>query len=138
MKKLLFAVLLIIASQKTFGQVTGEVPDLKVNVTPKDTNKIRIIICAPSRRKMLGQPLFVILVNNKVIYKSDTLPDPSQKFQKLINPEWIKKIMILNGAEGSIKYGDMARNGVIELFLSEKNQKDFSKMLKDSLKVFLH
>ena len=78
-----------------------------------DTNKYTIRICAPSRGKLM-QPLYIIFLNGKAIFRSDT---SQTNPVAAINPQDIDKIDILKNSTAVEKYGNAAKNGVVLITL---------------------
>ena len=87
-------------------------PHIEINKQP-DTNKYTIRICAPNRGKLL-QPLYIVFLSGKAIFRSDT-----SKTNPLaaINPQDIDKIDVLKNSAAVEKYGNAAKNGVVLITL---------------------
>jgi hypothetical protein len=127
MKLLLIFVLLLSATCATIAQTSGE---------PGITNPNKIIrICAPSKGQLLHQPMIIIYSRDKVLYQSDTLPHKTFQPLSFLNPQSIKKISILKDTAQTKKYGGMAKNGVIEVYLDDKKYPKARKILLDSIKA---
>ena len=85
------------------------------------TGKPTIIrICAPSREQLVRQPLYVIVWKGKEIYRSDTTIAAATATFNLIKPQQIKSIRILKDKTTIAPYGDIGKNGVIEITLDHK------------------
>ena len=74
-----------------------------------------IRICAPSKGALMAPPLIVIFSHDKVIYKSS-----EQGALNKISPQSIKSIIILKDSSSVAKYGDSAKNGVIQIYLDDQ------------------
>jgi TonB-dependent SusC/RagA subfamily outer membrane receptor len=130
MSAILTAILFLFLFQTAFAQFP--VNPAKMNGgKPRDTTRIRV--CAPSRGTLIQQPLYVILLHDKAIFRSDT-----SKINVLgaINPQDINKIDILKDSTAVSKYGRAAKNGVIFVTLKNERYPGVYKLLKsDSVKT---
>lgn len=111
----------------TYAQTAGK--PVSTNTAPHtDTiNTTKIRICAPSRGQLLHVPLWVIYSHDEVIYKSDTL---SSKPVGNLSPDYIKSIIVLKGENATVKYGGIAKNGAIEIYINDEKYPEARKLLQ--------
>lgn len=123
MKTFLLLFFAIIIKLNVFAQIKPE--------DHKPSEEVVIRICAPSRANMLNQPkpLYVLFYGKNHWIVRD-LPFDSIK----INPNDIKTINILKDAKAIDKYGEDAKNGVIEITVKKEREKIFRKENKSLLK----
>jgi TonB-dependent SusC/RagA subfamily outer membrane receptor len=132
MKIILAAAFLLFTTSIVCAQTVGK--PLSTNATPhKDTTILRI--CAPSRGQLMRVPLYVIYAQNQLIYQSDTLHN--NVIGKL-SPNYIQSISVLKDADAISKYGGMAKNGVIEIYIKDENRTDVRKMLQADTATVKH
>jgi len=74
----------------------------------------------------LAPPLIIIFSHDKIIYRSAE----SSGILDKISPQTIKTINILKDSLSVAKFGVEAKNGVIEIYLDDKNYPDAYKLLK--------
>jgi hypothetical protein len=109
--------------------------ELKPLIDPGTPGKDMVIrICAPSKGQLLHPPLYLIYSHNRLIFKSDTFANTAPL--NALNPQHFKSINILKDSVSLSKYGGIAKNGVIEIYLDDEKFPDAYKAFKlDSLKV---
>lgn len=98
----------LIKSSKTLPAL----PHIEINKQP-DTNKHTIRICIPNRGKLM-QPLYIVFLSGKAIFRSDT---SQTNPVAAINPQDINKIDVLKNSAAVEKYGNAAKNGVVLITL---------------------
>ena len=97
-----------------------------------------IHICAPSRGQLVRQPMYVIIFKGKAIFTSDTIMTKNMGTLNLIQPRQIETINILKDKNATARYGDMAKNGVIEVTLNDKKfPKAWKSFRPDSIRIKL-
>jgi len=129
MRLILTFLFVVIISAIAFAQTDGKALSLNAplftpvnNVKIKDTTA-RICSCSTGP---IAPPLIVIFWRDKIIYKSAGSSDILSK----VPPKSIKSINILKDSSSVAKYGDLAKNGVIEIYLDDKNYPDTYKLFK--------
>jgi len=112
MRPILAIVLFLLLFQSTFAQIP--VNPAKKSGKAGDTTVIRI--CAPSRRELIAQPLYIVFFHDRAIFRSDTA-----KINAIsaVNPQDIDKINILKDSTAVTRYGSAAKNGVILITLKK-------------------
>jgi hypothetical protein len=116
MKTFLLLSFAIIIKLNVFAQVKSD--------TVKPSEEAVIRICAPSRVQMLNQPkpLYVLYFGkNQWIVKD--IPFDSVK----LNPNDIKTINVVRDLKATDKYGNDAKNGVIEITIKKESVRIFRK-----------
>jgi hypothetical protein len=100
--------------------------------TPGQDMVIRI--CAPSKGQLLHPPLYLIYSHNRLIFKSDTSGNTAPL--NALNPRQFKSIHVLKDSLSLSKYGGMAKNGIIEIYLDDEKFPDaYKAFTADSAKV---
>lgn len=105
--KHLFIWLLLCCGLNASAQTTQPVAD-----TSQSGKQAIVRRCTPSRYNALHPPLYVVFYKGKVIVQAD-----NDVFIQKIQPKNIKAIRIFKGDSAIKKYGEKARNGVIEVDL---------------------
>ena len=130
MRLILMSLLLVFASAVAFAQTDGKTLSITAPAfTPVNSIKNKdtaMRICTCSTGSSIASPLIVIFSHDKIIYKSTGSSDMLSK----ISPQAIKSINVLKGSSTLVKYGDLAKDGVIEIYLDDKNYPDAYKLLK--------
>ncbi|OXA77527.1 TonB-dependent outer membrane receptor, SusC/RagA subfamily, signature region [Flavobacterium aquidurense] len=85
---------------------------LSLNYVQPATPTTRIVICAPSRSRII-EPLYII----------DGVAINSKEFS-VINPNDIQEIKVLKDAEATSAYGNQGRNGVIIITTKKKHNQN--------------
>jgi len=111
--KYFVAVLLLICSFNLSAQTIQSVVD-----TSQKGKQTIIHLCTPNRYNARHPPLYVIFYKNKTIAQVDT-----DSVIKKISPNDIKAIHVLKGDSAIKKYGEKAKNGVIEIDLKYRKDK---------------
>jgi hypothetical protein len=100
-----------------------------------DTNKVAIKktivrICAPSRGTLLAPPLIVVFSHDKIIFKSAT----ANAINK-ISPNAIQAVNVLKDSTSIAKYGALAKNGIVEIYINDKDYPEAYKAFKSDSTV---
>ena len=75
-------------------------------------------------------PLYVVMTDGKELNTKN-----EHEFKPYISPDNIESIKVLKYAESSKKYGDAAKNGVIQIVLKEGTFTLFPKMIQKQFKI---
>ncbi|QEK51207.1 hypothetical protein FYC62_05600 [Pedobacter aquae] len=123
MKSFLLLLFAIIIKLNVFAQVK---PD-----SIKSSDKVVVRMCMPSRAEMLNRPqlLYVLYFGkNQLVFRNI----PLDKIK--LKPQDIDSIKVLKDAIAINKYGEDAKNGVIEIKMKKEKEKIFRKENRALLK----
>lgn len=126
MKQTLLAVLLLGSSYTLKAQETSNRSEsfLRPEIKPAIAKDSVIRICTPSRAGIIkNKPLYVIFSDRKHFIANETV------FRE-VKPEIIKTINVLKDEAAIKKYGESARNGVIEIYIDVKKYPKVYRELK--------
>jgi hypothetical protein len=134
MKLILTLLFLLFLAPVVFAQVDSNkalslAPPKFVEVNNKvDVKKQTTVrLCSPCSAVMIAPALVVIFSHDKIIYKSAT--SGPNIFDK-IPPYSIKSVNIFKDSLSVVKYGVSSKNGVIEIYIDDKNYPMSIKYLK--------
>lgn len=97
-----------------------------------DSNKVAIHkpsvirICTPSRGSLIAPVLMVIFSHDTVVYRSLATEGGMSK----LSPDHIRSINVLKDSLSIAKYGSVAKNGVIEIYIDDQKYPDAYKVFK--------
>ena len=75
--------------------------------------------------------MYVIYSRNEIVFKSDTSVQQNLVFNALC-PEYIQSLNVLKDSLSLAKYGGMAKNGVIEIYLNDAKYPSLYKYFKSN------
>ncbi len=94
-------------------------------------DNVNVRICTPSRSSVLALPLYVIFKGKKEVYRTNIgIPN--------IQPQDMMSIEILKGISATNKYGNVASNGVVEIYMKKGAKLDTNKIKPDTNKIKLN
>ena len=99
------------------------------SITVEQDSVTRIKLDCSIKDKDFPSPLWIIVHKGKMFSIDSTAMKKSR-----MNPKFIKSFSVLKDKEGIERYGNAAKNGVVEIVLNEKNNSSQFKSLKKDLR----